>query len=181
MRNQTQKKPNTLIGLLFLGALLFFFLPNIGANRCVCVFFVCFFFPGKVHMPFIHSISQLFFFFPQRKKKKQLFHSFIRNSSKMHKKELIRGNKKIRYLWSRLKYLQFWIFQVKFYQKSIFPSNRALLSSTFSTFCHKITNMSRKYTYYWPKKSKKYSIIRSDLIDFFSNRALLLSSTFSTL
>ena len=87
MRNQTQKKPNTLIGLLFLGALLFFF-SNIGENRSLCVFFVCFFFSRKSSYA-IHSFDFTAVL---------LFHSFIRNSSKMHKKDLFRGNKKIRYL-----------------------------------------------------------------------------------
>ena len=98
MRNQTQKKPNTLIGLLFLGALLFFF-SNIGENRSLCVFFVCFFFPRKSSYA-IHSFDFTAVFFSGNGKKKQLFHSFIRNSSKMHKKDLFRGNKKIRYLCS---------------------------------------------------------------------------------
>ena len=39
-----------------------FFFPH------VCVFFLCFFFPVKVHMPFIHSISKLYFFFVAGKK-----------------------------------------------------------------------------------------------------------------
>ena len=46
-----------------------------------------------------------------------------------------------------------------------FPSNRALLSITFSTFCRNIKNISQKQTYHELKKSKKYSIIRQDLID----------------
>ena len=67
--------------------------------RNFVVFFCVFFFPGKVHKSFIHSI-----FWAEKKKqpgkkKKQPFHSFIRKSSKMHKNELFRGNKKIRYLW----------------------------------------------------------------------------------
>ena len=58
----------------------------------------------------------------------------------------------------------FELFLPKGYQKSILPSNSALLSSTFLTFCQKITSIS----HYWPKKSKKYSIIRHDLIEYIS-------------
>ena len=66
--------------------------------RIFVCFFVFFLFHGKVQVSFIHST-----FLAEKKKqtgkKKQLFHSFIRNSSKMRKNELFRGNKKIRYLW----------------------------------------------------------------------------------
>ena len=75
MRNQTQKKPNTLIGLLFLGALLFFF-SNIGENRSLCVFFVCFFFPRKSSYA-IHSFDFTAVFFSGNEKKNSFFiHSF---------------------------------------------------------------------------------------------------------
>ena len=75
-----------------------FFLIKVG---CVFFFpgfwcvFLCFFFPGKVHKPFIHSN-----FWAEKKKhnpgkkKKQLFYSFIRYSSKMPKNELFRVKKK---------------------------------------------------------------------------------------
>ena len=84
-----------------------FYFPNIGENWCVCFFFVFFSFPGKVHLPFIHSISELFFFFRHRKKK-QLFHSFVRICQKTHKNVLIPVNKKIRYLWFKLLFFLNW-------------------------------------------------------------------------
>ena len=59
-------------------------------------------------------------------------------------------------------------FWTNFHQKSIFPSNSALSSSTFLTYCQK-QQTSLKNTYYWPKMSKKYLIIRHDLIDLHRN------------
>ena len=56
-------------------------------------------------------------------------------------------------------------------QTSIFPSNRSILSSDFSTFWRKIKNISQKQTYYGPKKSKTYSLIMRNLIDWFSQIA----------
>ena len=60
----------------------------------------------------------------------------------------------------------------------IFPSIRALLSSIFSSFCQKIPTISQKYTYYRPKKSSKYSIIRRYLILFFLKSHLIIEYFF---
>ena len=74
------------------------------------------------------------------------------------------------YVWPRLKYIQFWTFFAKRLPKVNSPSNSAFLSSTFLTFCQKITSIS----HFWPKKLKKYSLNKA-LFEriYFSNRTLL--------
>ena len=69
-----------------------------------------FFRPGKVHMPFIHSIFDADKK-RTRKKKTQIFHSFNRLSPRICKNEVLRGNKKIRYLC---------ISQIPFSSKTLF-------------------------------------------------------------
>ena len=74
---------------------LFFFLTKVGCFFFAYFgcFFVFFFSRGQVHMSFIHSILEAGKKNTTRKKK-QLFHSFNRNPSKMRKNELIREIKK---------------------------------------------------------------------------------------
>ena len=96
MRNKTKiKTKRTNRTSIFVWVFVFYF-PNFSANKSVfCVFFS---FPGKVHMPFIHSISELFFFpTPERKKNSFFIHSseFLKKSTKTN----LSAKKKIRYLW----------------------------------------------------------------------------------
>ena len=75
-----------------------FFLTVVGCiffSAVLSVFCVFFSFHGKVHMSFIHSISELFFFFPASEKiKNSIFIHSIDFSPKVHKNELFRGKKK---------------------------------------------------------------------------------------
>ena len=84
---------------------LYFFFPSWKSSHVIhsfdfkAVFFFffrfVFFFPRKSsHATHSFDFRAVFFFFRHRKKKKQLFHSFIRISQKMHKNELIPGKKK---------------------------------------------------------------------------------------
>ena len=58
-------------------------------------------------------------------------------------------------------------------ERWFFSSNRALLSSTFTTIAKK-TKIFKKHTYYPSKTSKNNWIIRLIWSTFFSNRALLM-------
>ena len=78
---------------VFFTKLVVFFFPRI------FVWFLFFFFHGKVHMSFIHSILEAGKKKHNPEKKNSFFiHSFD-IPQKVHKNELFRGNKKIRFLW----------------------------------------------------------------------------------
>ena len=76
------------VSLFLLKIGLYFFFPHFW------VFFLYFFFPTKVHLPFIHSISRLFFFFRRRKKKNSFFIHPIDFFQKCGENELSQGKKK---------------------------------------------------------------------------------------
>ena len=74
--------------------------PNVFFNKMGCIFFFrifgyfcCFFFPGKVHMSFIHSSEKAVFFFRSRKKKNSFFIHSIGFAQKCVKNELFREKK----------------------------------------------------------------------------------------
>ena len=75
---------------------MFFFFQIFGCFLCV------FFFPVKVHMPFIQSISKLYFFFFVAGKKNTAF-SFIQSIFPQNVKKMnFYSKKKIRYLWFKI-------------------------------------------------------------------------------
>ena len=60
-----------------------------------------------------------------------------------------------------------------------FPSNRAILSCDFSTFCRKYKKIPQKQTYYGPKKSKKVFVNKPRFDRLIFSNCALLSSIFS--